>query len=67
MSAEATQSHCSHIDSETIASTAQSNLIVKVISHERTLHDNYGLPKILNHVAASQSKHVKQAVCDRGH
>lgn len=50
-----------------IASTAQSNLIVGVISHERNLHDNHTLPEILKHVEISRGKAVKQAVCDRGY
>ncbi|UJO99947.1 MAG: IS5 family transposase, partial [Nitrosomonas sp.] len=50
-----------------IASTAQGNLIVGVISHEQNQHDSHTLPEILRHVEASRGKTVKQAVCDRGY
>ena len=50
-----------------IASTAQGNLIVGVVSHEQNLHDNHTLPEILRHVETSRGKAVKQAVCDRGY
>ncbi|GKS68587.1 IS5 family transposase [Nitrosomonas sp. PY1] len=50
-----------------IASTAQGNLIVGVVSHEQNRHDNHTLPEILRHVEASRGKAVKQAVCDRGY
>ena len=50
-----------------IASTAQGNLIVGVISHEQNQHDSHTLPEILRHVEASRGKAAKQAVCDRGY
>ena len=50
-----------------IASTAQGNLIVGVVSHEQNLHDNHTLPEILRHVEITCGKAVKQAVCDRGY
>jgi transposase, IS5 family len=50
-----------------IASTAKSNLIVGVVSHEQNLHDSHTLPEILAHVAASRGKAAKTAVCDRGY
>jgi IS5 family transposase len=50
-----------------IASTAKSNLIVGVVSHEQNLHDSHTLPEILAHVAASRGKAAKIAVCDRGY
>ncbi len=50
-----------------IASTAQGNLIVGVISHEQNQHDSHTLPEILRHVEASRGKAIKQAVCDRGY
>ena len=50
-----------------IASTAQGNLIVGVVSHEQNQHDSHTLPEILRHVEASRGKAVKQAVCDRGY
>ncbi len=50
-----------------IASTAQGNLIVGVISHEQNLHDSHTLPEILRHIEVSRGKAAKQAVCDRGY
>jgi len=50
-----------------IASTAQGNLIVGVVSHERNLHDSHTLPEILRHIEVSRGKAAKQAVCDRGY
>lgn len=50
-----------------IASTAKSNLIVGVVSHEQNLHDSHTLPEILRHVEQSRGKAAKQAVCDRGY
>lgn len=50
-----------------IASTAQGNLIVGVVSHEQNLHDSHTLPAILQHVEVSRGKAAKQAVCDRGY
>ena len=50
-----------------IASTATSNLIVGVVSHEQSLHDSHTLPEILAHVEASRGKAAKQGVCDRGY
>ena len=50
-----------------IASTATSNIIVGVVSHEKNLHDSHTLPEILAHVEASRGKATKQAVCDRGY
>jgi IS5 family transposase len=50
-----------------IASTAASNLIVGVVSHEQNLHDSHTLPEILAHIEASRGKAAKQGVCDRGY
>lgn len=50
-----------------IASTAQGNLIVGVVSHEQNLHDSHTLPEILRHIEVSRGKAAKQAVCDRGY
>ena len=50
-----------------IASTAQGNLIVGVVSHEQNQHDSHTLPEILRHVEASRGKAAGQAVCDRGY
>ena len=50
-----------------IASTAQSNLIVGVVSHEHHIHDTHTLPDVLNHVKQSRGKSAKQAVMDRGY
>ena len=47
-----------------IGSTATSNIIVGVVSHEQNLHDSHTLPEILTHVEASRGKAVKQGVCD---
>jgi len=50
-----------------VASTAKSNLIVGVVSHEHNIHDSHTLPEILNQVTVSRGKPVKQGVCDRGY
>jgi len=50
-----------------IACTAQSHIIVGVVSHEQNQHDSHTLPEILKHVKTSRGKAVKQAVCDRGY
>ena len=50
-----------------IASTAKTNIIVGVVSHESNLHDNQTLPEVLSHIESSRGKEVKQAVCDRGY
>lgn len=50
-----------------IASTAKSNLIVGVISHEVNVHDTHTLPDILGHIEQSRKKKAKQATCDRGY
>jgi len=50
-----------------IASTAKSNIIVGVASHERNIHDNHTLSEVLSNIESSRSKVVKQAVCDRGY
>ncbi len=50
-----------------IASTAKSNIIVGVASHERNIHDNHTLPDVLSQIKNSRGKAVKQAVCDRGY
>ncbi len=50
-----------------IASTAKSNMIVGVASHERNIHDNHTLPEVLTNLESSRGKTVKQAVCDRGY
>lgn len=50
-----------------IASTAKTNIIVGVVSHERNLHDNHTLPDVLSHIKSSRGKEVKNAVCDRGY
>ena len=44
-----------------IASTAQGNLIMAVVSNEQNLHE------VLKHIEISQCKPVQQAVCDRGY
>ena len=50
-----------------IASTAKTNIIVGVVSHESNIHDNHTLPEVLSHIENSRGKAVKQAVCDRGY
>ena len=50
-----------------IASTATSNIIVGVVSHEQNLHDSHTLPEILAHLEVSRGKAAKQGVCDRGY
>jgi len=50
-----------------IASTAKTNIIVGVVSHESNIHDNHTLPDVLSHIENSRGKEVKHAVCDRGY
>ncbi len=50
-----------------IATTARSNIIVGVASHEYNCHDSKTLPEVLGHVKTSRGKPVKAAVCDRGY
>ena len=50
-----------------IASTAKSNLIVGVVSHDQNMHDSHTLPEILHHVETSRGKAAKHAICDRGY
>ncbi len=50
-----------------IATTAKSNLMVGVVSHEQSKYDNHTLPEILNHIETSRGKAAKQGVCDWGY
>ena len=50
-----------------IATTAKSNVIVGVVSHETHVFDGHTLPDILGHVETSRGKAAKAAVCDRGY
>jgi IS5 family transposase len=50
-----------------VASTAKSNLIVGVVSHEKNTHDSHTLPEVLEHIEKSRGKAVKQGVVDRGY
>jgi len=50
-----------------VAATAQSNIIVGVVSHNSNCHDNHTLPEVLTHIETSRGKAVKDAVCDRGY
>lgn len=50
-----------------IAATAQTNIIVGVVSHERNIHDGKTLPEVLDHCQSSRGKPVEMAVCDRGY
>ena len=50
-----------------IASTAKSNIIVGVVSHEKNIHDSRTLPDVLEHIDQSRGKKAEQATCDRGY
>jgi len=50
-----------------IATTAKSNIIVGVASHEHNQYDGDTLPEVLTHVNDSRNRPVAQAVCDRGY
>jgi transposase, IS5 family len=50
-----------------LATTATSNVIVGVVSHETHVFDGHTLPEILSHVETSRGKTPKTAVCDRGY
>jgi len=50
-----------------IASTAKSNIIVGVVSHDKNCHDNHTLPEVLGHTEDSRAKPVRYGVCDRGY
>ncbi|VAW91947.1 ISPg7, transposase [hydrothermal vent metagenome] len=50
-----------------IASSATGNLIVGVVSHEKSIYDGHTLPDVLEHIEQSRGKAVKRAVVDRGY
>jgi len=50
-----------------IASTAKTNIIVGVVSHEKNIHDNHTLSEVLSHIESSRGKEATDAVCDRGY
>ena len=50
-----------------VASTAKTNIIVGVVSHESNIFDNHTLPYVFTHIESSRGKSVKHAVCDRGY
>jgi len=50
-----------------VAATANSNIIVGVVSHDSNCHDNHTLPEVLSHIKENRGKDVKNAVCDRGY
>ena len=50
-----------------VASTAKSNIIVGVVSHEQSIYDGHTLPAILAHIKRSRGTAAKQATCDRGY
>lgn len=50
-----------------IASTANSNIIVGAVSHDTNMHDGHTLPAVTTHIASSRGTAAKQAVCDRGY
>jgi len=59
--------HYEYGNKVSIASTAKTNIIVGVASHERNIHDNHTLPEVLAHIENSRGKGVDLAVCDRGY
>ena len=50
-----------------IATTAKTNLIVGIASHERNVHASKTLPDVLTHLENSRGKMAQTAVCDRGY
>lgn len=50
-----------------IASTANSNIIVGVVSHDESIYDGHTLPDVTRHIEASRGTAATQAVCDRGY
>lgn len=50
-----------------IASTANSNILVGVVSHDKAIFDGHTLPAVLTHIETSRGIAAKQAVCDRGY
>ena len=50
-----------------IASTAKSNIIVGVVSHEKNIHDGHTLPEVLEQIKTVRGKPAKEAVVDRGY
>ena len=50
-----------------VASTAKSNIIVGVVSHDNNCHDNHTLPEVLAHITKSRGEPVQNGVCDRGY
>ena len=50
-----------------IVSTAKTNIIVGVVSHDRNCHDNHTLPEVLAHIEVSRGKPASDCVCDRGY
>jgi hypothetical protein len=47
--------------------TAKSNIIVAVVSHETNQYDGDTLAEVLDHIQRTWGEPVEQAVCDRGY
>ncbi len=50
-----------------VATTAKSNIIVGVVSHENNQYDGDTLAEVLGHIQRARGVQVEQAVCDRGY
>jgi IS5 family transposase len=50
-----------------VATTAKSNIIVGVVSHEKNQYDGDTLAEVLGHIQRTRGESVEQAVCDRGY
>jgi IS5 family transposase len=50
-----------------VATTAKSNIIVGVVSHENNQYDGDTLAEVLDHIQRTRGEPVEQAVCDRGY
>lgn len=50
-----------------VATTAKSNIIVGVVSHENNQYDGDTLAEVLEHIQGARGEPVEQAVCDRGY
>lgn len=50
-----------------VATTAKSNIIVGVVSHENNQYDGDTLAEVLEHIHRTRGERVEQAVCDRGY
>jgi len=50
-----------------VATTAKSNIIVGVVSHETNQYDGDTLAEVLGHIQRTRGEPVEHAVCDRGY